>query len=201
LDTYAKDGGPDVPRDNPGAHEARLDEGISSPRSHQAGQFDLRAFVRPIAAVPESKGIDEVLDELRTAKDKIAIVLDEYGGTAGLVTLPDLVEPLVGRIRDDQAASSTERVGAVDAAYAFDGMTRLSEWEEGTRTSLSADDREAADTLGGLVMARLGRIPELGDAVEIGGHVVTVESLDGRRVDRVHVRRKGMLPPSPSAGS
>ena len=206
-----------------------------------ARPFDLRAFVRPVAAVPESKGIDDLLDELRTARDKIAIVLDEYGGTAGLVTLPDLVEPLVGRIQDDQrplaraqaptvggrvgpsnpspdsagegqdtGARSRHAVGrgqalpalvatgdgpdgetAADGMTLTDGMTRLSEFEEGTGTTLTDGDREAADTLGGLVMARLGRIPEVGDAVEIGGYIVTVEALDGRRVDRVRVRRKG----------
>jgi CBS domain containing-hemolysin-like protein len=181
--------------------------------------FDLRAFMRPVAAVPESKGIDELLDELRTAGDKIAIVLDEYGGTAGLVTLSDLVEPLVGRIHDDLAPlpSANARHGGgpggehsggegtlvttlppaahPDDSHSSlptitDGMTRLAEWEEGTGTALTDDDREAADTLGGLVMARLGRIPELGDAVEIGGHIVTVEALDGRRVHRVRLRRK-----------
>lgn len=241
--------------------------------------FDLRAFVRPVAAVPESKGIDELLDELRSARDKIAIVLDEYGGTAGIVTLPDLVEPLVGRIQDDrgdrashtaavdadpsrfggaisevdhgQQAQTTDlsvvaRPGVSDrtrsssdglpamaspgggfasgwsaadgittaegdtiapasVAGITDGMTRLSEWEESTGSALTDSDREAADTLGGLVMARLGRIPELGDAVEIGGYIVTVEALDGRRVDRVRVRRKtgasratkqGIVPPN-----
>jgi CBS domain containing-hemolysin-like protein len=178
---------------------ADLAEGSTRP-------FDLRAFVRPVAAVPESKGIDELLDELRTAGDTIAIVLDEYGGTAGLVTLHDLVEPLVGRIHDEQphlpmrgapAAVGITPVTTVpsaahpDDSTITDGMTRLAEWEEGTGTSLTDDDREAADTLGGLVMARLGRIPELGDAVEIGGHIVTVEALDGRRVHRVRVRRKG----------
>ena len=202
-----------------------------------ARPFDLRAFVRPVAAVPESKGIDDLLDELRTARDKIAIVLDEYGGTAGLVTLPDLVEPLVGRIQDDQSplarahapvtgARGGPRVHApsgsgasadegspgtrtrsfgtgegqgevpdgetsADGMSLTDGMTRLSEWEEGTGTTLTDGDREAADTLGGLVMARLGRIPVVGDTVEIGGYIVTVEALDGRRVDRVRVRRKG----------
>ena len=178
---------------------ADLAEGSTRP-------FDLRAFVRPVAAVPESKGIDELLDELRTAGDKIAIVLDEYGGTAGLVTLPDLVEPLVGRIQDDRPlrpvrgapaaigiapASTVPTAAHPDDNTITDGMTRLAEWEEGTGTPLTDDDREAADTLGGLVMARLGRIPELGDAVEIGGHIVTVEALDGRRVHRVRVRRKG----------
>lgn len=200
-----------------------------------ARPFDLHAFVRPVAAVPESKGIDELLDELRTARDKLAIVLDEYGGTAGIVTLPDLVEPLVGRIQDDQSmltrahtgekaplpapgtegkrgggrfpvSGSGEERGSrggplgeglgvtadlAPASALTDGMTRLSEWEEATGTTLTDGDREAADTLGGLVMARLGRIPEFGDAVEIGGYVVTVEALDGRRVDRVRVRRKG----------
>lgn len=180
-------------------------------------RFDLRAFVRPVIAVPESKGIDELLDELRSARDKIAIVLDEYGGTAGLVTLPDLVEPLVGRIQDDRPPrpehlAHTQPSGGettlpsggaphggrggvgrteTDESSVTDGMTRLSEWQEELGIALSDDDRDAADTLGGLVMARLGRMPLVGDSVEIGGHVVTVDALDGRRVDRVRVRRRG----------
>jgi CBS domain containing-hemolysin-like protein len=184
----------------------------------QGGHFDLRTIVRPVVVVPESKGIDELLDELRSARDKVAIVLDEYGGTAGLVTLPDLVEPLVGRFQDDRptrvssdapgkpavndarngngtaavsgSARSTDAPHA-DGSTTTDGMTRLTEWELEWGTSLTDNDRAVADTLGGLVMARLGRLPEVGDCVVIGGHLVTVEAMDGRRVDRVQVKRTG----------
>ncbi len=162
-----------------------------------AGDFDLRSLVRPVTAVPESKGIDELLDELRGASDRMAIIVDEYGGTAGLVTLSDLIAPLIGRIDDGpllvtgEEPANGEAIAHADGSVAFDGMTRLSEWEEATATTLSEDDHEAADTLGGLVMARLGRIPEPGDAVDLGTHVVVVEFLEGRRVSRVRVRRKG----------
>lgn len=183
-----------------------------------ARPFDVRTFLRPVLAVPESKGIDEVLDELRGARDKLAVVVDEYGGTAGIVTLPDLVEPLVGRIRDGAAetprgdgagpmgaslgdpgggpGSVEEGPGApwTDGTRTFGGMTRLAEWEEVTGTALSDGDRTSADTLGGLVMARLGRMPEPGDVVDIGTHDIVVEALDGRRVDRVRARPRRTRP-------
>jgi putative hemolysin len=150
--------------------------------------FDLRRLVRSVMVTPASKPADELLDELRAARRHIALVLDEYGGTAGLVTLEDLVEALVGRIEEASLDEQARAAVAVDApapdesALVLDGLTRLEEFEELTRTLLPEDVHEQVDTLGGMVMVRLGRVPEVGDEVAIGDRALRVEAMDGRRV-------------------
>jgi putative hemolysin len=146
---------------------------------------DLRGLVRPVLAVPASKAADDLLDEMRQARRHAAVVIDEFGGTAGLVTLSNLMAALVGRIEDEPPPGATPEVPeppAVDGSVLLDGLTRLGELEELLGARLDAEDHDQADTLGGLVMARLGRIPEVGDAVEVVGRPLRVEELDGRRV-------------------
>jgi CBS domain containing-hemolysin-like protein len=149
---------------------------------------DIRARIRPLVEVPEALRADAVLEQMRKARTGMALVVDEYGGTAGIITLHDLLEALVGRI-DEAAEGSQPVIGPrePDGSRAFDGLVRLAEFEEVTAIVLGEEDRQSADTLGGLVMARLGRLPRVGDEVVIQGRHLKVESLDRLRVARVRL--------------
>ena len=154
-----------------------------------------RTLLRPVLVVPETKHADDLLGEMRAARRQLALVIDEYGGTAGIVTLENLVEALVGRIEDeppigDEAPPITM---AADGSLILDGLTRLDELEEIADLKLPEEVHEQVDTIGGLVMASLDRIPEVGDEIEVAGHTLRVEQLDGRRVEAVRL----LLAPSP----
>jgi putative hemolysin len=158
-----------------------------TPQPEAVQGFDLRSLLRPVLAFPESKPADEVLDEMRAARRYFAVVIDEYGGTAGILTLQDLLASLVGPIEErlpgETTFTPTEIVSPQpDGSLLLDGLTRLDEWREATGIPLTDEDEEAAETLGGVVMARLGRIPEVGDDVLVGGRRLRVEELDGKRV-------------------
>jgi CBS domain containing-hemolysin-like protein len=140
--------------------------------------------------VPASLPADTVLEEIRAARQQIAVVADEFGGTAGIVTLENLIEALVGRIEDDsrpRVGFANEPVPEPDGSLVFDGLTRLEELEERLGVQIESQLREEVDTVGGLMMAALGRVPEAGDQVEVDGHVFRVEALDGRRVAAVRL--------------
>jgi CBS domain containing-hemolysin-like protein len=152
-----------------------------------ARRFDVRALMRPAPTVPASKRADTLLDEMRAARQQIGIVVDEYGGTAGVITLHDLVEGLVGRIDEEPALAGGERPAPgrrtePDGSQVFDGLTRLREFEEATGIDVPEEYRQAADTLGGLIMLRLGHLPRAGDEVEVAGRRLRVERLRRHRV-------------------
>ena len=130
--------------------------------------------------VPESKQIDDLLHELRGSRVHMAIVLDEYGGTAGLITLEDILEEIVGEIADeyDPAGADDEGARLVDGALILDGRSPLTALEQIGGFIEAAD----YDTVAGLVFDRLGRIPEVGDEVRLGTLRVVVERMNGRRV-------------------
>ncbi len=130
--------------------------------------------------VPESKLIDDLLHELRGSRVHMAIVLDEYGGTAGLITLEDILEEIVGEIADeyDPAGADDEGARLVDGALILDGRAPLAALEQIGGHIEAAD----YDTVAGLVFDQLGRIPEVGDEVQLGTLSVVVERMNGRRV-------------------
>ncbi len=130
--------------------------------------------------VPESKLIDDLLHELRGSRVHMAIVLDEYGGTAGLITLEDILEEIVGEIADeyDPAGADDEGAQLVDGALILDGRAPLAALKQIGGHIEAAD----YDTVAGLVFDRLGRIPEVGDEVSLGTLSVVVERMNGRRV-------------------
>lgn len=150
------------------------------------GRPDLRGLLRSGLFVPGSKPADDLLEEMQTSRQQMAVVIDEFGGTAGVVTLENLVEALVGPIEDELAAGQTvptpDLGPAEDGSLVLDGLLRLDEWEELTGLRLEAADHDAVDTVGGLVMARLSRIAEVGDVLDVDGQTLRVERLDGRRV-------------------
>ena len=158
------------------------------------GQIAVRDVVRPAVYVPESKPVDDLLHEMQVAKRHIAIVVDEYGGTAGLVTMEDVVEEIVGEIQDEY---DTEEAMAEDAStdeavtYRLDGRVSMDDLRD--LFDLSDDDEpdeEAYDTVGGFVVHRVGRIPLPGAELPFrDGVLLTVEAAEPRRVARVVATR------------
>lgn len=135
-------------------------------------------------AVPESASLAHLLTDLRDAQVQLAVVVDEYGGTAGIVTLEDIVEELVGEIQDEYDADEPRVRRQADGSMVVPGAWRIDEAEREVELDLPEGDYE---TLGGLVMARLGRIPRVGDTVPIEGGTLRVEEMDGLAVGCVRV--------------
>ncbi|MGH2445995.1 MAG: hemolysin family protein [Candidatus Limnocylindria bacterium] len=158
------------------------------------GQITIREIVRPAVYVPESKAVDELLHDMQNAKRHIAIVVDEYGGTAGLVTMEDVVEEIVGEIQDEY---DTEEPMVEDAStdddlvYRLDGRVSMDDLRD--LFDLSDDDEpdeEAYDTVGGFVVHRVGRIPLPGAEIPFrDGVLMRVEAAEPRRVARVVASR------------
>ena len=137
--------------------------------------------------VPESLDCDALLRRLGAARSQLAVVVDEYGGTAGVVTLEDLVEELVGQVRDEYDQSEVPEVRRRPEGWELSGRVHMDE----LAAVLGVDaPRGPFDTLGGLVMERLGRLPQTGDEVRYEGWQLSVERMAGRRVDRVLARRE-----------
>ncbi|MBL7516338.1 hemolysin family protein, partial [Frankia nepalensis] len=145
----------------------------------------VRTVMAPTVTVPSSLPLEPLLETLRAGGLQMAIVVDEFGGTDGLVTVEDLIEEIVGDVVDEHDRVSPRAVRHRDGSWALSGLLRPEEAEELTGVHVPTDD--AYQTLGGLMAAALGRIPAAGDTVEIAGVRYTVERMDGRRVDRVRV--------------
>ncbi|QCB94172.1 hemolysin family protein [Cellulomonas shaoxiangyii] len=135
--------------------------------------------------VPETVRLGPLLVELRAQGLQMAVVVDEYGGTSGVVTLEDVVEELVGEVADEHDRTRSTAARRADGAWVLPGVTRPDELREAT--GLRVPDDGPYETLGGLLMARLGRIPAEGDEVVEGAVRLHVERMDGRRVERVRV--------------
>ena len=151
---------------------------------------ELRSLLRPPLFVPESMSVDDLLHEFQRRKVHIAIVLDEYGGTAGLVTIEDLLEEIVGEIQDeyDVEEPMVERIS--DDRARLDGRAAIDDLLELFDLELDEEEREEYDTVGGLVYHRVGGVPHVGDAVQVDAVTLTVESTDGRRVGKVLAVRR-----------
>ncbi len=157
---------------------------VAVPRERRA-LVPASALMVPPTFVPETIGLHPLLLLLRRAGQQIAVVVDEYGGTSGVVTLEDVVEELVGEVTDehDRSAAATRRDSR--GRWVVPGLWRPDEVR--SRVGVRVPDRSAYETLGGFMMATLGRVPEIGDEVAIAGWVLRVVALDGRRVERVLV--------------
>jgi CBS domain containing-hemolysin-like protein len=151
------------------------------------GPFNIDSIMRPIRYVPASKKVDELLHQMQTEKVHLMIVLDEYGGTAGLVTLEDLLEEIVGEIRDEYDLAEEEPLqilndheAVVDARYS---MAELNE-----RLQLGLEESDDYDSVGGYIYATLGEVPEAGATFKSGKVQWIVDQVDGRRIVRVRLR-------------
>ena len=145
---------------------------------------DLRSITRTAFIVPETKRVDELLEEFRQRRTQIAIVVDEYGGTEGLVTMEDVLEEIVGEI-EDEFSRSHEPVWGADGSYYVSAGLSTEEVGEWCGVDIESSD---FDTVGGFVYHHLGRIPRVGDVVESGGLRVEVVTMAGRRLRRLRVR-------------
>ncbi len=153
-------------------------------------QPDLRKIVRAPVFVPESISVDDLLHQLQRQKVHIAIVLDEYGGTAGLVTIEDLIEQIVGEIQDEYDVEEPMVEPLDDDRARVDGRASVDDLANHFGIELDEEDKEQYDTVGGLVFHEFGGVPSVGDTIEVDGLTLTVESTDGRRVGKVLVVRR-----------
>jgi putative hemolysin len=150
----------------------------------------LRTLLRTPVFVPESMSVDDLLHELQRRKVHLAIVLDEYGGTAGLVTIEDLIEEIVGEIQDEYDEEEPMIVRLSDDEARVDGRAAVDDLQELFDTTFGLEDEDEYDTVGGLIYHRIGGVPKPGDEVRVDGLLLTVESTDGRRVGKVLVVRE-----------
>jgi CBS domain containing-hemolysin-like protein len=141
------------------------------------------ALMVPPLLVPETIRLDPLLLLLREAGLQLAVVVDEYGGTAGVVTLEDVVEEIVGEVSDEHDRFRTTGREMTDGSWTVPGLWRPDEVRE--RIGAPVPDGPAYETTGGYVMAALGRVPAVGDVVEVPGWRVSVLAMDGMRVDRL----------------
>jgi putative hemolysin len=149
----------------------------------------LRSILRTPVFVPESMSVDDLLHEFQRRKVHLAVVLDEYGGTAGLVTIEDLLEEIVGEIQDEYDEEEPLIVRLSDDEARIDGRADVDDLEELFDTNLGLEDADQYDTVGGLIYHRIGGVPKPGDQIYVDGLTLTVETTDGRRVGKVLVVR------------
>ena len=146
-----------------------------------------RDLMRKVPFLPETLRLDQALAQFRRERAGLAIVVDEFGGTAGLVTLGDILEELVGEVRDEFEQGEVQRIREeAPGTFLIDGLVPLDDLRERFALALADDPY---DTVGGLVFGRLGRVAEVGDAVEAEGYRFQVTAVDGRRVSQVRVQR------------
>ncbi|RME90920.1 MAG: HlyC/CorC family transporter [Anaerolineae bacterium] len=147
----------------------------------------LRDLLRPAYFVPETKKADELLAEMQAQRIHMAIVVDEYGGVSGLVTLEDIIEEIIGEIQDEYDQSEEVPYQAVGPdEYIFHGRIDLDDFNQIMKSDLPKDE---ADTLAGFLYDRMGRVPQAGEKIQEGDLELTVEQIIGRRIRRVRARR------------
>jgi CBS domain containing-hemolysin-like protein len=156
-------------------------QAVSVPREKRA-DVPVSALLTDAVRVPETMTLDNLLSEVRGRGYQMAVVVDEYGGTAGVVTLEDLIEELVGEVSDEHDRSRVDVVRSRNW-LTFPGLLRPDELLE--RASVKVPEDGPYETVGGWLMSELGRLPKVGDVVETDDGVFRVERLDGRRIDRI----------------
>jgi len=153
-------------------------------RPHET--FNLEKLVRPAVFVPTGKKIDTILHELRESNNHLVIVVDEYGGTAGLATMEDILEEIVGEIKDED--DSEEDMGYVklpSGQYMLDPLISLSDLEDHLGIHFAIEEDEHIETLSGLIQHTLGSLPQTGTSVEIQGYLFKIKKMDGTKMEEV----------------
>jgi putative hemolysin len=148
-------------------------------------------LMRPAHFVPETKPVADLLKEFQRRQVQIAIVVDEYGGTAGLVTLEDLLEEIVGEIRDEYDEESEPVTDEGDGAFVFSGKVDIDELGDRLGVDIA---REGFETVGGYLLARLGRVPAVGEKLDVDALSIEVLEAERRRVTKVRIRRRETVP-------
>ncbi len=156
-------------------------------------EITIRKLLRPAAVIPESKRLNAVLKEFRASHNHMAIVVDEYGGVAGLLTIEDVLEEIVGEIEDEHDDEEAEFIRPDGdrngkPSFAVRALTRVEDFNEYFECELADEEY---DTIGGLVMHELGRLPRRGEKVNFGGFEFAVIKADKRRIDALQVQRIG----------
>jgi len=151
----------------------------------------ITTMMRSAYFVPESKRVSELLKEMQRRQAQMAIVVDEYGGTAGLVTVEDLLEEIVGEIRDEYDVESETVTEEAPGTFVFSGKVSVDE----VRDRLGIEiEREGFETVGGFLLSHLGRMPYLGETFPVDGLSVEVLEVERRRITKVRVRRREQPP-------
>ncbi len=154
----------------------------------QGDQIDsLKSLLRPATFVPEAKKVDELLEEMQAGHVHMAMVVDEYGGIAGLVTLEDIFEEIVGEIQDEYDQSEEapyQQLG--ESEYVFQGKVDLRDFNEVMGSQLPTEESE---TLGGFIYEQVGRVPSSGESLQVGDISLTIEQVTGRRIRKVRAKK------------
>ena len=155
-------------------------------------------LVRAAVVVPETKRVPELLKQFQRQQTQCAIVVDEYGGTAGLVTIEDLLEEIVGEIRDEYDVESEPIVDEGRGRFLFSGKVNIDE----VRQRLDVDiEREGFETVGGFLLARIGRVPAVGERFEIDGLRIEILDAERRRINRVRMCKQELREPVENVSS
>ncbi|UCB47560.1 MAG: HlyC/CorC family transporter [Spirochaetota bacterium] len=149
--------------------------------------IDIRKLLRPVMFVPEGKMIDDLLKEFLQKKMHIAVVVDEYGGMAGIVSLENILEEIVGEIQDEYDHEEEEIIKVAPNVYICDSRTTISDLNETLRIDLSS---EGIDTIGGYVFTLFGKIPKVNERITQNGIEFKVENMEGRRIKKIKVTLK-----------
>ena len=154
-------------------------------------EVDLRAIARPALFLPENMTALDVVEQMRSSRSHMALIINEYGGMEGLVTISDVVEAILGAVEATGREEEPSIVQREDGSWLIDGMWSVDEFQEtfGFR-DLPARDELDYQTVGGMIMAILGQVPGVGSHVEFGGYRLEVVDMDGRRVDKVLVQKR-----------
>ncbi|MGB0514405.1 MAG: HlyC/CorC family transporter [Wenzhouxiangellaceae bacterium] len=148
-------------------------------------QERLTDLIREPVIIPESKRLNILLREFRLNRNHMAIVVDEYGGVAGLITIEDVLEEIVGEIDDEHDAETVEDIRKLDSdRHLVQALTLIEDFNEWFRTEFSDDE---FDTVGGLVVSEFGRLPEIGESVDLGGWRFKITAADDRRLHAMEV--------------
>ena len=164
----------------------------------QRDDFDIKECLRPAVFIPESKRLNVLLKEFRVTHNHMAIVVDEYGGVSGLLTIEDVLEQIVGDIGDEYDVDESEGIRKEgDRSWTVPALTRIEDFNQAFGTRFSDEEY---DTIGGLILQELGRMPRRGEAVQIGGLELKVTRADRRRIETLRVTSPRDLDIRPADG-